>query len=814
MLLINSDIDQIIDCKSVISFSERREISSLAYDARRIFEGESSLFFALSGKNNDGHHYIKQAYDRGVREFVISDKSFIKKSFEEANFYVCNNSLEALQSIAYHIRSQRQCHVLAITGSNGKTICKEWLHELIGESSFRSPLSYNSQIGVPISLSMIPINCSIAIIEAGISEQGEMEKHSKMIRPENLIITNIGEAHNAGFEGRNNKLAEKGILAEHANRIFIHSETAGLYEYLRSQFPDKEIISWGNKINDHISIRHRVDNKYVLTRKNKEYEFEFNLSDRISLENLGHILNYLVYDEEQPEIYLNKCHLLRPIEMRLQLVEGINNCKIVNDAYNSDLYSLTRALSYLEQQDEDKKKTLVISSLEGSGLNQAQIQESLKKIISESKVERVLLYGVQMHGLKSELPNHIDVQLIVDIQQLKGQYFENEVILVKGARKYQLEQFVEHIESKALTTALEINLSAIEHNYDYLKSKLNPDTKVMAVIKASGYGSGGYVIAKTLENKRVDYLAVAHIDEGIYLRKQNINTPIVVLNPDRNNLRKLFEHNLQFEIYNLELLNDIIQISRQLQSPCGIHINLDTGMNRLGFKSDELDALIGALSNANFVKVISVFSHLSSSEDAEHDILSEQQFHSFIDSADKIDRALEIKSIKHILNTSGILRHNKMQLDMVRTGLGLYGLELSNREAINLQKVHRLTSYVLQIKPLNKGESIGYNAAFKADKNMTVATLNIGYADGLKRSLSSGKWKVSIHGKPATILGKISMDLTTVDISNIPNVKVGDQVIIFDELNTIESMSDKADTIPYEILTGISERVKRIYYKE
>jgi len=388
------------------------------------------------------------------------------------------------------------------------------------------------------------------------------------------------------------------------------------------------------------------------------------------------------------------------------------------------------------------------------------------------------------------------------------------VILVKGARQYQLEGFVEHIETKAQTTALEINLSALENNFDYFQSKLESNTKIMAIIKASGYGSGSHVIAKTLENRQVDFLAVALIDEGIYLRKQGISTPIVVLNPDRYNLRKLFEYNLQPEIYNLDLLVELIKLSEKLQSFCGIHINMDTGMNRLGFKNNEFSTLLNRLKDAQYIRIISVFTHLASSEEPKHDELSRQQFEQFITSIIEFDKYIDYPFLKHVLNTSGILRHPTFQMDMVRTGLGLYGLELSESDARNLQKVHSLKSFILQIKDITVGESIGYNASFTAPKDIRIATLNIGYADGFQRNLSNGKWSVKLHSKLASVLGKISMDLTTIDISHIPEAKVGDEVTIFDEQLTLESLSLAADTIPYEILTGISERVKRIYYKE
>lgn len=814
MLFTNNDISQIIDCHSLIQDETERNLLSLVYDSRRVFDGPSSLFFALKSKRNDGHNYIDKAYQRGIREFIISNKKINPSQFPKANFYICSDTLLALQAFGKYIRLKRHCKVVAITGSNGKTICKEWLYSFLGQESYRSPLSYNSQIGVPISLSMIPQSCQTAIIEAGISETGEMPKHSDMIRPNDLIITNIGQAHDGGFENMHEKLVAKCRLAEHAERVFYHSDNTELDQYLKNNYSNKSLISWGDQTTDHLNINHSTTHGVSVSIKGYEHKINFNFTDAISLENLGHVLNYVLYDTNRIESYLEKCGDLDSVEMRLQLLNGMNGCKIINDCYNADIYSLARAISYLNQQGEDKKKTMVLAPLEGTGMDDKHIISSISNVLKGSQVDRIILFDRKLENLVGMLDPKIRTRIVDNIQQLKDQYFENEVILVKGARKYQLEGFVEHIETKAQTTALEINLSALENNFDYFKSKLESNTKIMAIIKASGYGSGSHVIAKTLENRQVDFLAVALIDEGIYLRNQGISTPIVVLNPDRYNLRKLFQYNLQPEIYNLDLLDELIELSEKFQSFCGIHINIDTGMNRLGFKEDELQSLLKTLSRAQYLKVISVFTHLSSSEDPKHDDLSKGQFEQYLASIVEFEKSINSPFLKHVLNTSGILRHPGFQLDMVRTGLGLYGLELSDSEPSNLQKVHSLKSFILQTKDIKAGESIGYNASFTATKNMRVGTLNIGYADGLQRNLSNTKWSVKLYGKLAPIIGKISMDLTTIDISHIPEAKVGDAVIIFDALLTLESLSKAADTIPYEILTGISERVKRIYYKE
>ena len=813
MLFHNHDISKILDCRQIIQYSGKRKINALVYDSRRVLEGESSLFFALKTIRDDGHNYIIKAYRRGIREFIISDLDFPVKDYHEANFYIYDDTLQALQLLAKFLRSNLNSKIIAITGSNGKTICKEWLHELLNKDSFRSPLSYNSQIGVPLSISMIPSSAKTAIIEAGISTVGEMEKHSEMIRPDDVIITNIGQAHNEGFADLNQKLKEKCILAKHASRVFYNSDQTELDQYLRVTFPNKKLISWGNKAEDHLNIQKMDGQTVVLNKNGQKHQFKFHMQDAISLENLGHVLNYILYNTEDTDLILNRCQNLSSVEMRLQLVNGINKCKIINDCYNADLYSLTRAVSYIDQQIS-KYKTIVLSPLEDTGLTDEEATTAIADILNSIRFNKLMLVGEKLFPLAPLIRKEVDVILLDSTDHLKDQYFDDELILVKGARKYMLEDFVDHLQLKAQTTALEINLSALEKNLEYFRTKLNDETKIMAVIKASGYGSGSHMVARTLENREIDYLAVALIDEGIYLREQGISSPIVVLNPDIYNLNKLFQYNLQAEVYHLDLLKQLIKVSNKIQSPCGIHLNLDTGMNRLGFKREDITELVSLVSEAPFITIKSIFTHLASSEDIIQDQATEQQVNEYEESITLLEEYLDQPFLKHVLNTSGILRHPQYQMDMVRTGLGLYGLDLSGKEKSHLQKVHSLKSFILQIKHIKAGEHVGYGSTFQASHDMRIATLNIGYADGLRRSLSNGNWSVKIHGQLAPIVGKISMDLTTIDITNITDAKLGDQVVIFDEQLSLESFSQACDTIPYEILTGISDRVKRIYYKE
>jgi len=792
-------------------------INHLSYDSRKISHPTSTLFFAFIGHDQDGHHFIANAYHQGVRNFVVTSPVEIE-DYPKANFFQVEDVLKSLQMIAATHRQTLKTEILAITGSNGKTIVKEWLGQLLGSTVYKSPLSYNSQLGVAISISNILKKSKLAIIEAGISKKDEMAVLEKIIQPKHLLFTNLGTAHDEGFDNAEEKLKEKLLLGKNAKYIFCSSNQAEVFSNIKKQFPGKKIISWGRSSSDHLKIVEESIQAHStiikLEANGKTIDIAIPFVDQISIENALHALNFALFQSVDHEAIKSRSTKLPTIRLRLEILEGINNCKIINDAYVSDLYALQRAINFQQVHKEDKSLTLILSSIHQGRKSKIDLASEVAKQLNQSNIERVILIGKSDLVLSKFLKPEIEFIKIDSTASLSKLHFSNECILIKGSRNSNLESSLEYLEKRAYTSRLEINLSAIADNFNYYKSRLSSRTGIMAVLKAGAYGSGSLPVARMLVDKNVDYILVAHIDEGIELRNNGISTPIVVLNPDPHSLYKLFEFNLETELYSLKILDKIDRLSRHYQSSIQLHINIDTGMHRLGLQSNDIPMLISKLAQNEYLQVETIFSHLAGSESKSHDDFSHQQFRRFIKHAEQIELELEIKSKKHILNSAGILRFPDYHLDLVRLGLGLYGIDSSGNFEKEIRKVHTLVAHVLQIKQVSKGETIGYNQTYQAETDLSIAILNIGYADGLSRRLSNGNWQVKIQGQLVPIIGQISMDLTTVDITTIKHVDVGEEVVIFDETQRIEAMSNQASTIPYEILTNISSRVKRVYFTE
>lgn len=786
----------------------------ISIDSRSLHNGKDTLFFAIKGQNHDAHRYLEDLIARGVRHFVVE---YIPDTVKEkAAFIVVENSLLALQQLARGYRKTFDFPFIGITGSNGKTIVKEWLNFLLSPKHLivRNPKSYNSQVGVPLSILAIKGAYDFGIFEAGISLPDEMEQLESIIQPTYGILTNIGETHDEGFSNREAKIAEKIKLFKHCTAVFLQKNEA--IEALLPSDCHKQTWSFKDESAAVFVTQKKQENSTELTFKYQNITCHALVPfvDEHSIENAISCVNFMLFIGEDIAFIQNRLAELYPVELRLQTKKGIQNCMVIDDSYSLDYPSLKIALDFLEQQKLHDKKTVILSDIFSSGIANEVLYDQVKQLLSRHNIHRIITIGETIGHYLNEMPNVISFSNTQDfLQQFKVQSFQNETLLVKGARGFNFHEIVVVLEEKNHETVLEINLDAISHNLNFYKSKLQPQTKIMVMVKAFGYGNGGYEIAKLLEHHKVDYLGVAFADEGIELRNAGITTPIMVLNPENSSFKAMIAYNLEPEIYSIQGLLAFLKTAQEQNiSHYPIHIKLDTGMHRLGFESDGIDALCGLLKNNNFVKVKSVFSHLAASDDRNFEAFTQLQFERFDTLYSKIEKVIQHQPIRHILNTSGIFNYPEKQLEMVRLGIGLYGMANSEIEQNGLENVSTLKTIISQIRTLDSGESIGYSRRFMVQKIMKVATLPIGYADGISRSWGNQKGYVMIHRQKATILGAICMDMMMVDVTHI-SCKEGDEVIVFGTAPTVSEIATAMQTISYEILTGISQRVKRVFYK-
>ena len=805
-------------------------IDNVSIDSRSMQNNEKTLFFALVGPNNDAHIYISSLIENGVRNFVVTH---IPKECEgKANFFIVENTLDALQQFAAYHRSIFKFPVIGLTGSNGKTIVKEWLNFLLSPdfNIIRSPKSYNSQVGVPLSVISINDRHNLGIFEAGISKMNEMEKLEAIIKPTIGIITSIGTAHDEGFDDLEKKIKEKLKLFKHSKLIIyqknkvvdlilssiprvVHSPFGGGVAGVRGLFS----WSYDDETADVFVAKKLVEDKTMLQIRHAKSNFEIEIpfQDVASVENAITCLMVLLSFKYDKTTIQNRMRWLYPVEMRLKVKNGINNTTLIDDSYSSDFQSLKIALDFLESQKQYKNKTVILSDIFQSGLSNEELYTKVSQLIVSNKINRVIGIGETISAFKHKFTNCITFKNTADFfLNFNHLNFNNETILIKGARHFQFEDIVATLEEKTHETVLEINLNAISHNLSFYKSKLKPTTKMMVMVKAFGYGSGGFEIAKLLEHHKVDYLGVAFADEGIALKIAGINLPIMVLNPETTSFSSIIQHHLEPEIYSLKGLNAFLKIAemRKLKH-FPIHLKLDTGMHRLGFEEENLDELIATLKGNKLVTVKSILSHLATSDDLEHREFAHSQIVLFEKMSSKLMTELQIKPIRHILNTSGISNFPEAQYDMVRLGIGLYGVSNDVQEQPYLENVGTLKSIISQIRSIQAGESVGYGRRFIAEKPTKIATIPIGYADGISRHWGNGVGFVTINNQKATIVGSICMDMLMVDSTEI-NCKEGDSVIIFGESPTVTFMANQLKTIPYEILTSISQRVKRVFYRE
>lgn len=808
--ILDSQSKVVLDCN----------ISSIIFDSRMIIPSFDCLFFALKTSNNDGHKYISDIYQKGVRNFVVNKdfKDFDK--YIDANFIIVEDTTKSLQYLSAYHRKQFDIPVFAITGSNGKTIVKEWLFYFLNKDykTLKSPKSYNSQLGVPLSVWELSNVYEVAVFEAGISKFGEMSKLEKILKPSIGLITNIGDAHQENFIDLKTKAYEKIELFKDSELVIYSSDFILIDELIKEKYPDKRKFCWSlNKEADLQLIEQIKEGKSSFLRlkyQQKTYKLPIKFSDRASIENTMSVLSALLcfYPQKTPDEF--NLTELQPVEMRLQQIEGKNKCTLINDSYNCDLASLKIALDVLTAQNQNNKKTIILSDIFEVGKKEKDLYSDVAKMLENSGIKKLIGIGenISVNSDYFKCEKYFFKSTKEFLEELTKFNFIDEAILLKGARKFHFEHIADILQLKNHRTVLEINMSSFDHNLQYFRSLLNPKTKLMIMVKAFSYGSGSFEIANFLQRKGVDYLSVAIADEGIALREAGITLPILILNPDVANFELFVEYSLEPEIYSFRMLDYFYNIIKdKVYNAYPIHLKLNTGMNRLGFDENQIIELCEKLKKYDKIFVKSVFSHLTGSDEDKFDDFTHFQINKFQLITKKIEINLGYKFLKHILNSAGIERFKDLQFDMVRLGIGLYGI--SSIDNIFVKTISTLKTSIIQIFDVKKGESVGYSRSWIAPKDSVIATLPIGYADGLDRRLSNGVGEVFVNGFKVPIVGKICMDLTMIDISDI-EAKEEDEVIIFDENQTISDLAKKMGTIPYEVLTSISRRVKRVYVWE
>ncbi len=801
-------------------------VKYLLTDSRKLLHPESTIFFAISSDHKDANQFIPRLYDEGVRCFVFSGE--MKQDLPEANLLMVDDVLAALQRIVAAHRSRFDIPVVGITGSNGKTIVKEWLYQLLHTryNIVRSPKSFNSQVGVPLSVWNLNHTHDMGLFEAGISSAREMQPLEEIIRPTIGVLTFIGEAHAAGFSSREEKISEKLLLFRRSNILVYNSDDAevegAVLKFRELVNPALHLVSWGNSESNSLKVN-EISRQPNLTTVTCSWKLEplilqIPFTDIASVNNVLTCAALALHLGESNEGIIQKVAQLRPVQMRLEMKDGINHCSIINDSYSSDLNSLFIALDFLQQQKQHPIKTIILSDILQSGLPPEELYSAVADALIKRKINRFIGIGPELTTFQEFFQRIPERTFFFGTEAFLYSFstlnFREETILLKGARVFHFERISSLLEQKRHETVLEINLNAIRNNLGVYRSLLKPGVKLMAMVKAAGYGSGSSEIGSVMEHSGADYLTVAYTDEGVELRQKGSRLPIMIMNTEEAAFDTLLAYNLEPEIYSFKLLNSFISFLEEREAEeFPIHIKLDTGMHRLGFTENELEELVRLLRYNNRVKVQSVFSHLAGSDDPVHDDFTSRQSEMFLRSTKTIASGLGYDFLKHLSNTSAIFRHPQLQLNMVRLGIGLYGYDSNSEVQKRLKTVASLKTSVSQIKEIAAGESVGYSRKGIVTRDSRIATVRIGYADGYPRILSNGKGHMLVNGRLAPVIGNICMDMTMLDVTDI-EVTEGDEVIVFNEDLKVSEVAEWASTIPYEILTGISERVKRVYYEE
>ncbi|MBC8173224.1 MAG: bifunctional UDP-N-acetylmuramoyl-tripeptide:D-alanyl-D-alanine ligase/alanine racemase [Chitinophagales bacterium] len=841
MLYRIQNIKEILTATGQIDRPEA-EIEYLLTDSRNIIYPERSLFIAIKGKQHDGHRYITQTYQAGVINFIV--EQLPDKQFTGVNFLLVENSVDALQKLAMHHRNTFNIDDIGITGSNGKTIVKEWIYHLLRSKRniCRNPKSYNSQIGVPLSVWNLEKENDLGMFEAGISLPNEMEKLQPVIDPTIGIFTNIGPAHDEGFANREEKIREKLKLftGKKMRVLFYCCDQQEVKAAIKTTFRKEITRAWSMKDNPEADIlvknitggftgrdmqtellQQKTTFDIVLSGR-KLYKLEIPFPDEASLENAVNaiiVADCLGMGEDELREGLKT---LPTVSMRLELKKGIHNCQVINDVYSADISSLEIALHFLRNNKQNLHTHVILSDIDESGADEKSLYSEVASLLAENKVDFFTGIGEAITRQRKSFEKIKDLTITfypnteAYVQQFNPNDFHDQFILLKGARRFRLERINNLLAQKTHGTVLQINLNHLVHNLNVYRSLIDPHVKTMAMVKAFSYGSGTSEIASVLAHHHVDYLAVAYTDEGIELRKNGIHLPIMVMNAEPDTFEHLLQYKLEPEIYNFRILHLLLEFlkGKTIADPVNIHLKIETGMHRLGFEADETDKLLSLIDAHPEIKIVSIFSHLSAADEEIHDTFTQEQISLFKKISDHMISHISYQPLRHILNSAGISKFPDAQFDMVRLGIGLYGDDPSKSMQQKLLPVSTLTATVSQIKNVPAGESIGYARGEFATKDMRIATINIGYADGFSRKLSNGAGSVYLNGKYAPVVGRVCMDMIMVDVTNTSNIHEGDETEIFGPHISIQQFAEWMQTIPYEVMTGISQRVKRVYIQE
>jgi Alr-MurF fusion protein len=797
-------------------------VSRLITDSRVSSVPDGALFFAFTGQRHEGHRYVAGMYRRGVRAFVVSYMTEEFRSLTGAGFVVAADTLAVLQELARHHRERFVCPVIGITGSNGKTIVKEWLFHCLSDDFVisRSPKSYNSQLGVALSLWLMDEHTQLGIFEAGISLPGEMSRLQRMIRPHIGILTGIGEAHQENFGSLEDKVREKlGLFT--GCRALIYCLDRDIVQKCIAEDPrlrDVRLFTWSMEDRGDVRIsgiqRENGTTSFTASFGGKSLPIAIPFTDTASVENAIHCLSLMLMLETPAETITAKLADLPPVAMRLEQKSAIHGCTLINDSYNSDINSLSIALDLLNRQMQHARKTVILSDILQSGKSRDELYATVAALVKEKEISRIIGIGSALRASAGLF--RIPAVFYETTEEFLGAFdpgdFREEAILLKGSRRFEFEKIAALLEQKKHTTRVEVNLNAVVHNLNYFRSLLKPGTRTMVMVKALAYGSGRHEVANVLQFQRVDYLGVAFADEGISLRQAGITLPVMVMNPEPESFDTMIRFKLEPEIYSFRILDLFYKaVARNQEIDYPVHLKIDTGMHRLGFAESEVPRLCLELNRLRNLQVRTVFSHLAGSDEAAYDDFTHSQIGCFRRASDRIAQTLGHPVIRHILNSSGIERFPEAQFDMVRLGIGLYGISPVDQD--KLLHVSTLKSTILQIREVFPGDTVGYGRRGKIGKPSVIAVIPVGYADGISRRLSNGRGRFLVNGAPAPVIGNICMDMTMLDITGLP-AREGDEVILFGDNPTVSEIAGALETIPYEILTGISERVKRVYLYE
>ncbi len=803
--------------------SASANVNWILTDSRSLCFPEETLFFALKSQRNDGHKYVQELYKRGVRNFVVSRLPQDMVA-DDCNFFVVDDTLHALQMLAASHRSQFNIPVVGITGSNGKTVVKEWLNQLLSPVKVvtRSPRSYNSQIGVPMSVWLLNEKTEVALFEAGISKINEMEALYKVIKPTIGVLTNIGTAHQENFYSLEEKCMEKLRLFTSSDVIVYNGDDSLISSCVAKSMLSAREIAWSTTDSDKPLFISSIEKKENETHISYRYigtdgNFTIPFIDDASIENALNCLGVCLYMMIPQDVIVEQMKKLEPVAMRLEVKDGNHGCTLINDSYNSDINSLDIALDFMRRRADvsGRKHTLILSDMLQTGLNAKNLYRKVAQLVNGRGVDKIIGVGDEISSAadRFEMEKYFFHTTADLLESDVFKKLHDEVILVKGSRDYRFEEIIECLEKQVHETILEINLGAVVENLNYYRSFMKPETKMVCMVKASAYGAGSVEVAKTLQDHNVDFLAVAVADEGATLRKAGITSNIMIMNPEMTAFKKMFDYGLEPEVYNFKLLDALIKAAeKEGITNMPIHIKLDTGMHRLGFNPEtDVPELINRLKNQNALMPRSIFSHFVGSDDDSFDDFSEYQFNLFDKASKQIQAAFPHKILRHICNSAGIEHFPERHLDMVRLGLGLYGINSRNNKTIH--NVSTLKTTLLQIRDVPAGDTVGYSRKGKITRPSRIAAIPIGYADGLNRHLGNGNAYCLVNGQKAYYVGNICMDVCMIDVTDIP-CKEGDKAIIFGDELPVTVLSDILGTIPYEVLTGISTRVKKVYYQD